>query len=220
MRHLIHCMRETDLCQLSAATFSRVAQRYADKYFGLATYDGFLAEFAQGIDVAGAQVLDVACGPGNVSAYLAKVRPDLRLTGIDLAPGMVAQARQRVPSGRFLVLDCRQLHELGQRFDAAAFAFGLSYLTDADASLFFTSLKATLHPGAMLYLSTLTGDPAWSGLETNASGDQVYLAYRSVDRVIAMVEQAGFCLSSQHTLPSPPNAPKATQDLVLVGHMG
>jgi trans-aconitate methyltransferase len=209
-------MQNDDPCLVSVATFSKLANRYADKYFHLDIYDQYLERFAKRILTPHACVIDVACGPGNVSAYLAKVRPDLTLFGIDLAEGMVEQARRRVPSAEFLVKDCRHINELAQVFDAAAFAFGLSYLSDDDANRFFSSLNATLTDSAMLYLSTLTGEPSWTGFETSSSGDSIYQTYRNIDDVVAMVERAGYRVDSKDVIASPANAPRATQDLILI----
>ena len=41
----------------------------------------------------GASVLDVGTGPGRLLVEIARARPDLRVTGLDLAPGMVEAAR-------------------------------------------------------------------------------------------------------------------------------
>ncbi|KPJ95258.1 MAG: hypothetical protein AMJ53_03135 [Gammaproteobacteria bacterium SG8_11] len=209
-------MQNDDFCLVSVATFNRLADRYAEKYFHQEIYDRFLDQFVKRIGSPGVSVLDVACGPGNISAYLTKVRPDLKLVGIDLAEGMVKQARLRVPSAEFLVKDCRHIDELQQVFDAAAFAFGLSYLTDNDANRFFTSLNAALADSAMLYLSTITGEPRWSGFETSSIGDRVYLEYRSVSEVVSMVERAGYRIDFVEVIASPANAPKSTQDVILI----
>jgi SAM-dependent methyltransferase len=205
-----------DPCLVSVATFSRLAERYAAKYFQLDLYDRYLQQFVERIESRGASVLDVACGPGNVSAYLAKVRPDLELLGIDLAEGMIREARRRVPAATFVVQDCRHSDELKTVFDAAAFAFGLSYLTDDDAGRFFSSLNSVLTASATLYLSTITGESVWSGFETSSSGDKVYLAYRCVGDVVAMVERAGYRVDFQEVIASPANAAKATRDLILI----
>lgn len=209
-------MRNDDLCLVSVATFNKMADRYTEKYFHLDMYDRYLEQFAQRIKSQGASVLDVACGPGNVSAYLMKIRPDLKLVGIDLAEGMVKQARLRVPSAEFLVKDCRCIDELEHIFDASAFAFGLSYLTDDDAVRFFNALNATLAESALLYLTTITGDPGWSGFETSDNGDKIYIEYRSVSNVVSMVERAGYRVDFKEVIASPANASRATQDLILI----
>jgi SAM-dependent methyltransferase len=197
------------------ATFDRLAERYAEKYFHLDLYDRYLQRFAARVP-CGASVIDAACGPGNVSAYLTHQRPDLAVLGIDLAAGMVAQARIRVPSAQFLIADCRRIHELGRTFDACAFAMGLSYLTDDDAHRFFFSLDASLREGAMLFLSTVTGDQRFSGLEASNGGDAVYVQYRSAADVVALVERAGYVVEFTDLIASPTNAPRQTRDLVLI----
>jgi len=209
-------MQNDDVCLQSVAAFDRRADLYADKYFHLDMYDGYLERFVTRVGRQGASVLDIACGPGNVSAYLAKVRPDLELVGIDLAEAMIEQARHRVPSAKFLVKDCRHIDELERVFDAAAFAFGLSYLTDDDANRFFASLHVSLVDSAVLYLATMTGDPRRSGFETSSQGDTIYVEYRSPDEILAMVERAGYRVDFMEAIASPVDASKLTQDLVLI----
>jgi len=43
----------------------------------------------------GAAVLDVGCGGGQNACGLARARPDVRVTGLDLSPHQVARARRR-----------------------------------------------------------------------------------------------------------------------------
>ena len=209
-------MKDDDFCLVSVATFDKLADRYAEQYFHSDIYDRYLEEFVKHIRPQGARVLDAACGPGNVSAFLVRVRPDLRLVGIDLAEGMVRQAKSRVPGVEFLVKDCRKIDTLEEVFDACAFGFGLSYLTDDDAQQFFASLNASLTESATLYLSTITGERRGSGFEESSTGEKVYLEYRNVDDVVSMVEKAGFRIDVMELVASPANAPQSTQDLVLI----
>jgi SAM-dependent methyltransferase len=209
-------MRNDDVCRVSVATFSAVAGRYAEKYFDLDVYDPYLERFEKRIGIRGASVLDVACGPGTVSAYLAKVRPDLKLVGIDLAEGMIQQARLRVPSAEFHLEDCRRIKDFGRTFDAAAFAFGLSYLTDDDVRRFFDSLNATVSESAVRYLATMTGEPRRSGIQSTADGHRVYLQYRSSNDVAQLVERAGYRIEFSDLIESPASAPERTQDLILI----
>lgn len=52
-------------------------------------------------------VVEVGCGPGHVTAYLAEAGADA--TGIDLTPEMVEEARRRYPDGVYEVGDLRTL---------------------------------------------------------------------------------------------------------------
>jgi len=205
-----------DTCQITVNTFDRLAQRYAQKYLALDTYDDYYRKFCLHLTRQGATVLDVACGPGNVSAFLMRERPDLQVLGIDLAPCMVRLAQTHVPSARFLVHDCRHLADLGRVFDGIAYAFGLNYLNQEDAQNFFDSLSEMLTPNGVLYLSTMCGNTQNSGLETSSSGEQIYVYYRTRQEVEQWVQSAGLELVFADEIASPANASKATIDLVLL----
>jgi uncharacterized protein YceH (UPF0502 family) len=55
----------------------------------------------------GGPVVEVGCGPGHVTAYLADAGADA--AGVDLSPQMVAEARRRFPDGSYEVGDLRKL---------------------------------------------------------------------------------------------------------------
>jgi uncharacterized protein YceH (UPF0502 family) len=55
----------------------------------------------------GGPVVEVGCGPGHVTAYLAEAGADA--TGLDLSPAMVEEARRRFPDGDYQVGDLRRL---------------------------------------------------------------------------------------------------------------
>ena len=209
-------MRTEDPCLESVATFDKYADQYAEKYFALDYYDRFYQMLAERIREARASVVDIACGPGNVGAYLARQRPDLSVVGVDLAKNMIKQARARVPSAEFHVLDCRELHRLKRAFQGAAFMFGLSYLTDTDAGRFFTSLNQVLRPGGTLLLATITGQCARSGYESSSAGDRVFMVYRTAIEVRRLVESYGYRIEFSQTVPSPANAPVQSSDVIMV----
>ncbi|ABI38845.1 hypothetical protein Shewmr4_1771 [Shewanella sp. MR-4] len=88
--------------QVTVATFDKYAKQYQDKYLEFAPYTqtyesllGYLTEHSR--------LLDISCGPGNISRYLVAKEPRLTVFGIDLAPQMIALAKQNIPSGHFEV---------------------------------------------------------------------------------------------------------------------
>jgi tRNA (cmo5U34)-methyltransferase len=59
----------------------------------LMVYD-FNARALNALLPEGARLLDLGVGSGRALAYLARVRPDIEITGVDLAPNMLATARE------------------------------------------------------------------------------------------------------------------------------
>jgi SAM-dependent methyltransferase len=72
---------------------------------------------------AGAEVLELGCGPGRDAIAIADGR---RYTGVDLSPKMLALARERVPSGTFIEGDLTTVELPGAAFDAVVslYVFG------------------------------------------------------------------------------------------------
>jgi ubiquinone/menaquinone biosynthesis C-methylase UbiE len=199
------------------ATFDKLASRYAERYFHLRQYDRHYQALVEAVSHEGpAWVLDLACGPGNVAAYLREARPDWTLLCTDLAPAMLKEAAARVPGIHTRLLDACQVGTLPQRFDAAAFCFGLSYLDDAGARQCLQGLHQVLRPGAPLLLMTLTGDPAQSGPQTASTGDVVHMACRRAGTVVDLVAGHGFEILRSEVIDSPPEASQVTQDVVVL----
>jgi ubiquinone/menaquinone biosynthesis C-methylase UbiE len=78
-------------------------------------------------------VLDLACGTGNVSELL--TQEGYKVTGVDIAPGMIAQARRKADlkglAIDYHVQDAALLELPGQRFDLCVSLFdSLNYITD------------------------------------------------------------------------------------------
>jgi 2-polyprenyl-3-methyl-5-hydroxy-6-metoxy-1,4-benzoquinol methylase len=105
---------------------------------------------------AGASVLDVGCGVGRWSRRLAS--SGARVTGIDLAPTMVEEARRRAEGAglsercRFLVADLAEL-DLSERFEQILGVTVLQHILDAPRfERAVGRLAAHLAPGGRVVL--------------------------------------------------------------------
>ncbi|MDA0142591.1 class I SAM-dependent methyltransferase, partial [Solirubrobacter deserti] len=82
---------------------------------------------------AGDRVVDVGCGPGTLAAAAAAKGADV--TGVDLAPGMIAEARRRHPDLSFVEADAERLPFEDGAFDVALGAFLVNHTPDARAAV-------------------------------------------------------------------------------------
>lgn len=200
----------------SVATFDKNAARYAEKYFALRDYDACYALITAELQGRSARFLDLACGPGNVAAYVRAQCPAAQILCVDRSAQMLEQTRQRVAAVELLQADCRDLSAVPERFDAAAFCFGLSYFDDADAARVLAELHRLLLPGAPLLLATVAGDAALTGVQQTAAGDKVHSFYREQDKIVALMAVAGFELIQASRIASPANASVASMDVVVL----
>jgi ubiquinone/menaquinone biosynthesis C-methylase UbiE len=133
-------------------------QGYGSRLYGFFAKIAFRGMYRRlGRDIAAitpqnAAVLDIGTGPGVLLAELARLRPDLTLTGIDLSPDMVAAAAKGL-GGRATVHlgDVTQLPFEDRSFDVVVSSFSLHHWDDPEAAA--PQLARVLRPGgrALIY---------------------------------------------------------------------
>jgi ubiquinone/menaquinone biosynthesis C-methylase UbiE len=96
----------------------------------------------------GAALLDVGTGPGILLKALARIRPDLRLAGVDLAPDMVDHARRNLAGLDGLELHAADVAALpfeDDRFDLVVSSYSSHHWGDPEAGS--AEIARILSPG-------------------------------------------------------------------------
>ena len=98
-------------------------------------------------------LLDVACGTGILVQLLHERRPQLRITGVDITPQMLEQARRRVTEGNSVGWKLGHAEKLpvdDQQFDIVTCTNAFHLVQDAAAAL--REFHRVLRPGGTLVL--------------------------------------------------------------------
>ena len=139
----------------------------------------------------GQPVVEVGCGPGHVTAYLA--RGGVAAHGIDLSPAMVSEARRRFPGASFEVGDLRRLSRPATSAAWAAVLawYSLIHLAASELPDAIAALVRPLAPGGWLVLGLHAGDEVrhledWFGHEVDLDAVLHEPAF-----VVGLVEAAG-----------------------------
>ena len=171
--------------------FNQKALEYASKFKDLEKYhDGFDLLTSQ-LTIS-ASVLDMACGPGNITNYLLESRPDLKILGIDLAPNMITVATANNDSAEFKILDIRDVNTLNCRFEAIVVGFGLPYLSKVEAQTLINDISVILNKDGIVYISTMEGNYVDSGLQKSSDGkNEMFIYYHEATYVKEFIIQAG-----------------------------
>ncbi|WET67801.1 class I SAM-dependent methyltransferase [Sphingobacterium sp.] len=100
----------------------------------MAIYNHSYDLFCSNLKAKGAKILDVGCGPGNITRYLLSKKTDFDILGIDVSPNMIERAKSNNPAADFIVEDCRNISSLKTKFDGVICGFCLPYLSIHECS--------------------------------------------------------------------------------------
>ena len=96
-------------------------------------------------------ILDVGCGTGIKSRYLAK--RGLKVTGIDFSEKMVEIARREVLEARFEVVDLRDVDNLNETFDGIFAQAVLLHIPKQEVGSLLQNLSKKLTSGGYFYVA-------------------------------------------------------------------
>ncbi|MBK9993502.1 MAG: class I SAM-dependent methyltransferase [Saprospiraceae bacterium] len=158
-------------------TWNKVASLYQEKFMDLDLYNDTYDFLCTHIPKENSKLLEIGCGPGNITKYLLSKRPDFEIFGIDIAENMIGLAKSNNPNAKFAIMDCREIDKIKTSFDGIICGFCLPYLSQSDSQKLIADLSKLLNENGILYLSFIEGDPSSSGYQTNSLGDRVYFYF-------------------------------------------
>ena len=166
--------------------YDGMAAEYAVRFGAELTEQDSDTEFLDAAlaDLPAGPVLDLGCGPAQVSRYLLGLG---RVpVGIDIAPAMLAAAARLVPRARLIAADLTELPLRPASCAAAVASYSLHHLPVARLGAALAGLREVLVPGGILVIITHGG----SGEEW-LDEHGVPLSRHSPAELAARVEAAG-----------------------------
>ncbi|HEY7025092.1 MAG TPA: methyltransferase domain-containing protein [Candidatus Limnocylindrales bacterium] len=199
------------------SSYERVARHYADEIAGELAgkpFDrDFLDRFAE--RVGDRRVVELGCGPGHVSAYLAG--RGANVSGLDLSAAMIEQARRLFPRIAFEVGDMLDLpFDQGSLGGVVSF-YSIVHFDDHQSEAAFAEMVRVLTPDGALALAFHVGDEVVHRDEW--FGEPVNVDFRLHDpgTVQRQLRDAGFTVESVHERdPYPPPVEGQTRRCYIV----
>lgn len=205
-----------DKTALVVELFGKNARLYEEKFMDTQQYHDTLDVFCGNIPREQASILELACGPGNITQYLLHRRPDFRILGTDLAPAMLELARKNNPGVTFQLLDCADIASLPDRYDGIMAGFLLPYLSREALVGLIRDAAGILQPGGVLYLSTMEDDYTKSGWRKSSTGDDYYQYFHEGAWLHQALEAHGFRVIHEQRKASANGDGTPVTDLFLV----
>ncbi|NEY35657.1 methyltransferase domain-containing protein [Streptomyces sp. PRKS01-65] len=208
-------MTDTDHLTDTRTFYDAIAEDYAEHFRGQvagAPEDlEVLAAFARLLG-PGAEVADLGCGPGRVTAHLAGL--GLRVFGLDLSASMLAVARREHPHLRFEQGSMLELDLPDGSLAGVVSWYSSIHLPAEELPSLFAEFRRVLAPGGHLLLAFQAGD---APLRLDRPfGRPVGLDFqrRRPERMAGLLQEAGFTLHSR-TLREPGEAESAPQAFLI-----
>ena len=174
--------------------FDHHAVQYEDKFMDVSDYSLSLHALLALISESTAKLLELGCGPGNITKFLLELQPNLQILGIDIAPNMVELALKNNPSAAFQIMDCKDILKLQRKFDVIVGGFCLPYLNEIECEELIRNSSRLLEMGGIIYLSTMESNENHStGFQSSPNSDStVMINYHEQVFLEKVLEDSGF----------------------------
>jgi 2-polyprenyl-3-methyl-5-hydroxy-6-metoxy-1,4-benzoquinol methylase len=205
--------------EISVKRFDEFASEYAKRFMDIGSYHVHIDKFCDLTLNDKPKILELACGPGNVTRYIKQRFPNAEIIAIDLAPRMIDIAKQHVNGVDFRIMDVRDISTFDIKFNSIMCSFCLPFLSKADTCKLISDCSERLTDNGILYLSTMEGDESKAGFETTSfSGDsKVYFNYHDQHDLEKTLLDNGFQIvyNKQQDYHEPNDS--VTIDLIMIG---
>jgi SAM-dependent methyltransferase len=142
-----------------------------------------------------APIVDLGCGPGHVTGWLAD--RGARAVGIDLSPAMVAIARREHPRAEFREGDLLHLPAADAEFGAAVALYSVIHLQPAELRPAFVEMRRVLRPSGLLLVAFHVGVEVRHLAEWWGHDVDVDFRFFEVEAVVEALTSAGFAVEAR-----------------------
>lgn len=183
--------------QLANTVFSKYAKAYEERFMYEdmynSSYDALLKELP-----ANAKVLELGCGPGNITKYLMDKLPGLNYTATDISKEMLNLSMKNNPSAKHLLLNVTELHILNDSYDAIVCGFAFPYLNQEEINYFFNECERLLNKKGLIYLSFILSEDFKCSEEKSSKGDEkVFVFQYSANNIEELRQNNSFLLKEE-----------------------
>lgn len=199
--------------------FNTFAKQYQDKFMDFDLYHDTFDDFCKLIETKDASVLEIGCGPGNITKYILNKRPDFKILGTDIAPNMVELAKHNNPAVKFKLMNAKDISEIKSKFNAVMCGFTLPYLNKEEVFQLIKDVSELLEPKGIFYLSTMEDEYSKSKFISSSSDKNIglFTYYHEADYLLEALQKNNFKIIEifRKEYPEPKDTSK---DLIIIAN--
>ncbi len=186
-----------DNYQKTFKAWNSIALDYEVQFMELKLYNDTYDYFRKALPYTNTKILEIGCGPGNITKYLARHCPELSITAIDISDKMIERAKSHAPKVKYELMDVRNLHLLEGEFDGIICGFTLPYLSAKDRDKLVSDCSKLLSNKGVLYLSYVPGAEKEPKLIQDKSGNAMRFYFHDNENVKSQLKDYSFELMKE-----------------------
>ena len=137
----------------------------------------------------GSTILDIGCGSGiPVDKYL--VEKGFNVIGVDISERQIELAREKVPEGRYEVVDMSLLKQGEYKVDAVVSFYAIFHIPRKVHGKLLKTINSFLPVGGLMLITMGSSD--YEGVEENFHGVRMFWSHYNSDMNRHLVQAAGF----------------------------
>lgn len=179
-----------------ASTYNAIAEEYSNDHANDTWDDDYLSVFAKMLP-AGADILELGCGPG---VEMKKLRAKgFHVHGLDISKRLLAVARRLNPDSPLTCGDMRKMPFENGAFDGVFAKASLLHIDKKDIPTALSEARRVLVPGGILHIAVKRKRPGQKdGYLTETDYGLPYtrfFSYWTTQELAASLDRAGFALA-------------------------
>lgn len=163
-------------------TWNKIASLYEDTFMDLDIYNDTYSFFCNAINNDNAKLLEIGCGPGNITKYLLSKHSNFNIDGTDISINMIELAKKNNPQANFNVMDAKEINKITTKYDGVICGFCLPYLSESESDKLISDSYNLLVDNGIIYLSFVEGESSKSGI-VSSGGNNIYFYYHNLENL-------------------------------------
>lgn len=186
--------------QIAVSTYNKIARQYAAVNFDDSSNFPYVDKFLLRLS-KNSRVLDVGCGPGNLVKYV--LSRGYEAEGIDLSEKMIEIAREKVPEGKFTLMDMHRLDYGDALFDGVTAIFSLIHIPSTDIADVLKEFNRILKLGGFVLLIVQKGEADKVVNEPFDEKEKMFINFFNREKLTKFLTTGGFKIIEQTEVQTP-----------------
>lgn len=192
--------------------YDDIAQEYTEEFFEDTSDNKYIDKFLYSLE--GTKILDVGCGNGKDCKYISEKGFDIN--GIDLSVGMLKIAKEKVPNGKFEIMDIADITYSEDSYDGIISNCSLFHIPSEELPKTLESFRRILKPNGKLLLILQEGNGETMIEEPYRPGVHIYMNYFSINQIQSLLQEHVFKIDYSGREESPNEFELGTGKLIIL----